>query len=224
MPTHLLLIRHGQSTWNAEGRWQGWSDAPLTALGRTQAAEAAERLRGLGLSTVRASDLDRAGTTAAILGEALALGTVVIDDGLREYNVGAWEGLTRPEIEYGWPDHLDAWRKGRLMATPGGETRVHFLDRVRAAMVRVAAPGPMPDAGFVSDAGPPGDADYGEKVLVVTHGGVIRAAEQLAGTARMAVIDNLSGRWFTVGADGGIYAGEVLKTLQSPIRTSSPSL
>ncbi len=207
MPTRLLLLRHGQSTWNAEGRWQGWSDPPLSELGREQAAEAVDRLHGAGLSTVTSSDLERAFTTAAVVAEALGLGPVMVDGNLREYNVGAWEGLTRPEIEYGWPDHLDAWRKGRLLATPGGETRMAFLARVETGLVR-AATSATPD----------------EPSLVITHGGVIRAAEQVAGGERSAVIDNLAGRWFTVDDDGGLHAGQVVTAVESAARTTSPSL
>ena len=207
MPTRLLLLRHGQSTWNAEGRWQGWSNPPLSDLGRAQAGEAVDRLHGFGLSTVTSSDLERAFTTAAIVGEALGLGPVMVDGNLREYNVGAWEGLTRPEIEFGWPHHLDAWRKGRLLATPGGETRIAFLARVEAGLVRAAT-----------------SATPGEPSLVVTHGGVIRAAEQVAGGERSTVIDNLAGRWFTVDDDGGLHAGPVVTGVDSAARTTSPSL
>jgi len=201
--TRVLLLRHGQSTWNAEGRWQGWSDPPLSELGLVQAADAAEHLAGFGLTSVTASDLHRARTTATIVASALDLAPVAVDGDLREYNVGEWEGLTRPEIERRWPDHLDAWRSGRLAATPGGETRVAFLVRVEAGVARVAA----------SDDDSP---------LLVTHGGVIRALEQLAGGERSAVIDNLAGRWFTV-ADGGLRAGEVVAGLDPDLRTPSPS-
>ncbi len=206
MATRVLLLRHGQSTWNAEGRWQGWSDPPLSELGRAQAADAAGHLAGLGLDCVTASDLDRARTTAAIVADALGLGRVGVDGDLREFNVGAWEGLTRPEIERRWPDDLEAWRNGRLAATPGGETRLAFLARVEAGLARVVA-----------------SARGGGSPLVVTHGGVIRALEQLAGGERSAVIDNLAGRWFTVDPDAGLHAGPVVSGLDPELRTASPS-
>jgi probable phosphoglycerate mutase len=205
--SRLLLLRHGQSTWNAEGRWQGWSDPPLTDLGRSQAAEAAERLEGLGLSGVVASDLDRARATAGILACALGLEPVVIDEDLREYNVGDWEGLTRPEIETGWPDQLVAWREGRLLATPGGETRSAFLARVGRGLARAARSRALGDAA-----------------VVVTHGGAIRAAEQVAGGERSTVIDNLAGRWFTVDDDGRLQPGPVALLLDAGHRTSPQSL
>jgi len=205
--TRVLLLRHGQSTWNAQGRWQGWSDPPLSELGRAQAAEAAGHLGAFGLTSVTASDLDRARTTASIVADTLGLDPVAIDADLREYNVGDWEGLTRPEIELRWPDHLDAWRKGRLAATPGGETRVDFLARVTAGLARMAA----------SDLA-------GQCALVVTHGGVIRAVEQLAGGERSAVIDNLAGRWFTLDNGDELRADEVVRGLDPELRTASPSL
>ncbi|MGI8777598.1 MAG: histidine phosphatase family protein [Acidimicrobiales bacterium] len=207
MATRVLLLRHGQSTWNAQGRWQGWSDPPLSELGRAQAAEAAGHLARFGLTSLTASDLDRARTTASIVADPLGLAPVAIDADLREYHVGDWEGLTRPEIELRWPDHLDAWRNGRLAATPGGETRVAFLVRVTAGLARIGA----------SD-------DAGQCALVITHGGVIRAVEQLAGGERSAVIDNLAGRWFTLDGGDELRAGEVVKGLDPELRTASPSL
>lgn len=206
MATRVLLLRHGQSTWNAQGRWQGWSDPPLSDLGRTQAADAARHLEDFGLTGVASSDLDRARTTADIVATALGLGPVSVDTDLREYNVGEWEGLTRPEIELRWPDQIDAWRKGRLAATPRGETRVTFLARVEAGLAQVAT-----------------RANAGETPLVITHGGVIRALEQLAGGERSAIIDNLAGRWFTVDPGTGLHAGRVVSGLDPDLRTSSPS-
>jgi len=206
MPTTLLLLRHGQSTWNAEGRWQGWSDPPLSALGESQAEEAAGRLADLGATAVVTSDLVRARTTGRILADALGLGPPREEPDLREYDVGDWEGLTRPEIETGWPDQLAAWREGRLLATPGGETRSAFLERVMAALRRMAAA-----------------ADLGEVAVVVTHGGVIRAAEQVTGADRSAVIGNLAGRWFLAGSEGDLRPGDTTNLLDPDHRTAPPS-
>ncbi len=101
MPSAILLLRHGQSTWNAEGRWQGQSDPPLSALGREQAEEAAGKLAGMDVSTVVTSDLDRARTTGRILADALALAPPTEDPDLREYDVGDWEGPTPPRSPAG---------------------------------------------------------------------------------------------------------------------------
>ncbi|MBA2326593.1 MAG: histidine phosphatase family protein, partial [Actinobacteria bacterium] len=73
MATRLFLVRHGESTWNADGRWQGQADPPLSALGEEQACDAAARLAAGGFSRVVASDLQRARRTAEILAEALGL-------------------------------------------------------------------------------------------------------------------------------------------------------
>ncbi len=208
----LLLVRHGQSTWNAEGRWQGWSDPPLSRLGEAQAAEAAATLvDGTlvdgALTAVQSSDLVRARSTAEVIAARLGLGPVATDPDLREYHVGDWEGLTRPAIQAGWPEQLAEWRAGTIIATPGGETRVHFEWRVGAALGRLAS--------TVTDADGP--------VVVATHGGVIRAAERLSGADRSETIDNLAGRWFEVGADGELRAGERVNLLGRERRTASPS-
>ena len=206
MPTTILLLRHGQSTWNAEGRWQGQSDPPLSDLGREQAKEAAEKLTELGVTAVVTSDLDRARTTGRILADALGLDPPAEHRDLREYDVGDWEGLTRPEIEVGWPDQLAAWKEGRLLATPGGETRSAFLQRTMAGLRRVAA----------AD-------ELGDVAVVVTHGGVIRAAEQVTGAERQAVIGNLAGRWFLASRDGDLEPGEPTNLLDPDHRTAPPS-
>jgi probable phosphoglycerate mutase len=108
IPTRVLLVRHGQSTWNADGRWQGQADPPLSALGEQQAREAAARLRDV--DALWASDLDRARRTATILGDALGLG-VRVDARLRERHAGPWQGLTREQIEAEWPGHLTTNRR-----------------------------------------------------------------------------------------------------------------
>ena len=203
-----LLLRHGQSTWNAEGRWQGWSDPPLSDLGRAQAREAGRRLARAGLTAVVASDLTRARDTAEILLAALDAGhRLHIEPDLREYDVGDWEGLLREEIERRWSEELAEWGQGRLRQTPGGETRAHFNDRVRAALARVA-----------------GEEALGDAPVVVTHGGVIRAAEQLSGAERSASVGNLAGRWFLVDARGSVVAGDLVNLLDPSQETVPPSL
>ena len=100
--TTLLLVRHGETDWNAEGRLQGHTDRPLNDHGRRQAAVLAERLAGEPIAAVYSSDLASARETAAILAERLGL-PVVDDPDLRERNWGNWEGLTgteRDRIEY----------------------------------------------------------------------------------------------------------------------------
>ena len=91
--TTLLLVRHGETDWNAEGRLQGHTDTPLNDYGRRQAAALGEDLAGDGIDAVYSSDLARARETAEIVAGRLGL-PVVLEPGLREKNWGSWEGLT----------------------------------------------------------------------------------------------------------------------------------
>jgi len=100
--TVLLLVRHGETDWNAEGRLQGHTDTPLNDYGRRQAAALAEQLAGDGIAAIYASDLSRARETAEIVGGRIGLPVSVVPD-LREKNWGSWEGLTpteRDAVEY----------------------------------------------------------------------------------------------------------------------------
>jgi broad specificity phosphatase PhoE len=166
--TSLLVVRHGQSEWNALGRWQGQEDPPLSDRGRLQAQVAAGRIGSVDL--IVASDLQRAAETAAIIAEALGVGPVLIDDDLRERHAGEWQGLTRDEIEQAWPGWLDEQRR-----PPGFEDGEVFLTRVHRAMGRLAA-------------------DHaGAEILVVSHGGVIYILEEHHGLP-FARVPNLGGR------------------------------
>lgn len=216
-PTRLALVRHGQSTWNVQGRWQGQADPPLSSLGEEQAAEAAERLVGMGITGVVTSDLIRARRTGEIIADALGLGSLTVHAGLGEYDVGDWSGLTKPQIEDRWPGQQAEWFGGRLATTPGGEGRENFARRVMDALVGVAI-----------------EAGLGGVLLVVTHGGVIRALERATG-APPVPIANLSGRWFELagpfrrpgdGAGNGtlrLRAREPLTLVGTEHRTASPS-
>lgn len=184
----LLIVRHGQSEWNAAGRWQGWADPPLTPAGEDQARAAVEPLRGLGLEAVMASDLQRARRTAEIVAEGLRIGPVEIDEGLRERNVGEFTGLTREEIDERWPGMLAEWRTGKVQQAPGGEG-VEFIERVLAALGRVA------------------DRHPGRRVLVVAHGGLIRTVHRHLG-GEPGPPYHLGGLWVHL-QDEGWAAGEV---------------
>ena len=94
--TTLLLVRHGETDWNAEGRLQGLTDRPLSDFGRRQAQQLAEELSGEELEAIYSSDLTRARETAEVVGERLGL-PVVLDPDLREKDWGTWEGLTAVE-------------------------------------------------------------------------------------------------------------------------------
>jgi broad specificity phosphatase PhoE len=164
----ILLVRHGQSVWNADGRWQGQADPPLSELGAEQAVLAA---RSLGtVDAVYASDLARAHHTAELV--ATHLGTdVAVEPRLRERRAGEWEGRTRAEIDHEWPGYLESGRR-----PPGYEPDDSVLARVLAALETIAS------------------AHDGD-VLVITHGGVVRVVERHLGGEADGLIPNLGGLW-----------------------------
>jgi probable phosphoglycerate mutase len=153
--TQLLLIRHGQSTWNAEGRIQGWADPPLDDTGREQAWRLARRLADekLGIVAVYSSPLLRARQTAEEIAQTLGL-PVQTDDRLKENGVGAFTGLTGQEVEQRFPEWL-----ARLKATaewvppPGGESRDAFVNRSVAAMTDIVTHHPEQTVAVVSHGG-----------------------------------------------------------------------
>ena len=107
--TRILVVRHGQSEWNADGRWQGQENPPLTELGRHQARHAARAVGAV--DAIYASPLDRAATTAHLVAEETGIGPVVLLPGLMERHAGVWQGLTRRQIEEAFPGYLDAGRR-----------------------------------------------------------------------------------------------------------------
>lgn len=185
-PTRLLVVRHGQSEWNAAGRWQGHADIALDRTGELQAAEAAEVL-GI-FDAVWASDLARAHRTAQIIAMMTGVGPVRTDPRLRETDVGPWEGLTRHEVEREWPGFLAERRRPE-----GFEAYEDAAARLIEALLEIAADHP------------------GGEVLVVSHGGVIRAARRALG-ADAPHLPNLSGSWFETRA-GRLVAGESVRLL-----------
>jgi broad specificity phosphatase PhoE len=141
VPMKLLLIRHGQSIANAEGRWQGQMNSPLSELGRAQAQALARRLgdEGWDLAALYASDLSRAAETAEILASELAM-PVHLDPRLREYDVGVLHGLVWDEIQAQYPEiwhglqHSDEW-----LPIPGEEGGEAFRQRLAAALAEIQA-------------------------------------------------------------------------------------
>jgi glucosyl-3-phosphoglycerate phosphatase len=127
----MVLWRHGQTTYNAEHRFQGQLDVPLNAFGRVQAQRAARHLARLAPAQIWSSDLVRASATAAYLARLTGL-VVQHDKDLRERHGGEWEGLTTDEIKAKYPDDLAAWQP------PGGETVGVVAERSAAALERIA--------------------------------------------------------------------------------------
>lgn len=131
--TTLLLVRHGRTSANAAGHFQGHGGAPLDDVGAAQAAKLGARLARRGADALVASDLERAQQTAAILGEHLGL-AVELDERLREVDVGAWSGIDAAEAERRFPDEYAAWRAGVDVPRGGGETYEAAGRRVLAAL------------------------------------------------------------------------------------------
>lgn len=162
----IVLIRHGQSEWNAAGRFQGHGGTGLSALGRTQAhstaaflAERAEEVIGI----VR-SDLPRVAQTSRYTERMLDV-PVSVDRRWRELDVGVWTGRTRDEVARDHPEALAAWMRGDEVVPEGGEAVASLRARVAAGLDDIR--------GLLTRAG-------GGTVLVFTHGGTVRAAAALA--------------------------------------------
>ncbi len=179
----LLLVRHGQSEWNADGRWQGQADPPLSELGRRQAQAAAAAVGAV--DAVVASPLERAFLTAAAISEAVGVGPVLVEPDLMERHAGEWQGLTRAQIEEQYPGYLDD-RGDDRRRPPGWEDDDVLLDRVLGALDRLLA-----------------QLAGADDVVIVTHGGVIYAIERHLG-AGFERIPNLGARW--VSAEAGRLA------------------
>ena len=129
----MFLVLHGQTEWNRDGRLQGRGDSALTADGVRQVARSAAILRVhlAGPARIVASPLGRTRATAQLLADALGVRDVATDDRLKELHMGAWEGLTRLDIEQGWPTRAAMGGKsGWFFHAPDGETYAALAARV----------------------------------------------------------------------------------------------
>ncbi|NDJ86831.1 MAG: histidine phosphatase family protein [Chloroflexi bacterium] len=159
MQTRITLIRHGETPWNVEGRWQGIAPIPLNASGIRQAQEAAPALKMAGIGQIVSSDLLRARQTAETIAEVLGV-DIILTKEWREVNLGRWQGLTKAEIE-AWD--TEAFRQFEQSAYvdrvfPEGETHRHHVARTAQALQSTV------------------DHFPASHTLVVTHGGSIRCA------------------------------------------------
>lgn len=136
----ILLARHGETPWNAEGRYQGQEDIALSPVGEAQARALGERLRGVRIDRAVASPLSRAMRTAELaLGEE-RVAMLAFDDGLMEIAHGAWEGLLAAEIHERDGERLRAWRDSpHEVLMPEGESLEHVLQRAWPAFARACA-------------------------------------------------------------------------------------
>jgi broad specificity phosphatase PhoE len=188
----LLLARHGETDWNATGRWQGHTDVPLNENGRAQARALAVTLRDRGVRGVVASDLQRAHETARIVAVELGLEVAYVDAALRERAFGIFEGLTREQCE---TLHAEAWRLWlEEKRTPhGAEDAAALTVRTVAALGRVAE--------RVAGAEAP--------ALVVSHGGAVRAVVAAA-TGTMPPPVRNGGVWCVTWEAGALVGAEPL--------------
>jgi broad specificity phosphatase PhoE len=192
----VLILRHGETAWNVERRWQGWLDAPLTPKGEAQAGARARQLArdGVRPRAVYTSDLGRAARTAEILAGHLDV-PMITEAGFRERHVGEWEGRTSDEIDELWPGLREKWRQGELDAPPGGESDRALLERFDHALVHALA---HVGTGML---------------LIVTHHGAVRAVAARAGADIHTLIPNLAGFWFDVANDGSLRDPVAVDTL-----------
>ena len=156
--TTLILVRHGETEWNLEGRIQGHTDSRLTERGREEGRRVAERLANLEVAAVYASDLGRARETGEIIAAPHGLSVQTTPD-LRERCYGEFEEKTLSQIREDDPTAVERWLFDRQrLAPPGGETQQELSDRTMRALREIVAAHP------------------GETVIVAGHGGPIKSA------------------------------------------------
>jgi broad specificity phosphatase PhoE len=179
--TRVVLVRHGETDWNREGRWQGHADPGLNQVGWRQADAAAARLaREYPGAPLVTSDLRRAAETASRVAAALDV-SPALDARLREVDVGDWSGLTRDQVRERDEDGYLAWEQGRNTGYPGGETFAQLADRATAAMTDLF------------------EQHSGGAVIAVCHGGTIRAM-----VASALSIGDAGRRLLATGANGSL--------------------
>ncbi len=172
----LLLLRHGQSTWNLDGRWQGLADPPLSELGSAQATAAAPALAQYEFAAVYSSDLQRAKSTAEIISRALSITQLTVDPYLRERDVGDWTGMTTAEIHDRWPEVGEKRAAGEIVR-PYGANNEDYEPRSIETVKRLCA------------------LAVESPLLGITHGGFIRTIEREIRGSVSEKIPNLTGRW-----------------------------
>jgi alpha-ribazole phosphatase len=152
----LVIVRHGETDFNVQERWQGHIDIPLNANGLAQAQRVAARLKNDTFEAIFTSDLKRAHATAEAINQHHKL-PLQLDQRLREVYLGHFEGLTSHEIHTRFPEEYAAWSGNHEQPAPGGgESDMDFLQRIQ---------------GFLDSTLPHHPA---ESALLVTHGGTIR--------------------------------------------------
>lgn len=151
----VIIVRHGETDYNVEHRWQGHLDIPLNAMGKTQAEKLAKFLKDERIDAIYASDLARAFGTADAIARIKDL-QVIPEPRLREINVGVLQGLSRAQMDVSYPDEHHQWRTDINFVIPNGESRQQVQDRAYAAWQDLTEQLDM------------------KTVVLVTHGGTMR--------------------------------------------------
>lgn len=188
----LLFVRHGETTWNQDGRYQGQSNPPLSPSGEAAVAALGRRLAALPVTRLIASPLRRATMTADCLANIFGL-PVEVDQRLIELGYGAWEGHTQAEVKAAWPDLLRCWKRNpETMQFPGGES----LAAVQVRLLSLLGTLPRPRAGGM--------------IVLVTHDAIIRTAILAARGMELSAFRTL--RIPTASAHQLIWVGGTLET------------
>jgi len=194
--SHLCLIRHGQTDWNLEGRYQGQSDVPLNEKGLAQAEQLKENLNGHTFAAIYSSDLIRARQTAEPVASLFGL-HVQIEPRLREINQGQWEGVLVEDIK---ARYAEIWSQRTIdpanVRPPGGETVREVATRVYAALNDIARDHPNGN------------------VLIVSHGlsiatAICRVKNIPVGQAYTVIPDNVQPVWVDWQLDGEHASGSI---------------
>lgn len=206
--TRILLVRHGESIWNADGRWQGQANPALSDLGRQQASEAARSLGAI--DAIVTSDLIRAADTASIIARELAVDHLAVEPGLRERDAGPLSGLTRGQIHQQFPGLLVddptgfvPGDDGKPRWPEGFEPDDNLWGRVEISLLALGRL--IPD----------GD------VVAVTHSGVMYSVERRLGAKGRPRLANLDGSWINVESDR-MTAGERISLIESAAEVTEP--
>jgi 2,3-bisphosphoglycerate-dependent phosphoglycerate mutase len=185
--TKLIVVRHGETSWNREKRMQGTTDTPLSEVGQAQARALGRRLAGREFAALYASDLSRARDTASIIADHTGR-QLVMDSRLRERRFGVFEGLTAGEIQERFPEEYARFvSRDPDYEVPGGESARGFAGRCLGCLSEIAG------------------RHRGEEIVVVTHGLVLdslyRAAQGLGhGERRPVPLINASLNFFHFNA------------------------
>ena len=207
MNKRLIIMRHGQTDWNVENRFQGHTDIPLNAIGRAQVARAASILGTQDINYIISSDLQRAYDTATAVAAVKKL-AVVKDSQLRETHCGSWEGRTGPDIEATDGENLARWFAGDDLPAGGdGERRSEVVTRMMRGI----------ETGLSR-------CESGQTLLVVTHGGAARGAiGALLGleisdwvaigglaNASWSIVEERNSRWRLIEHNSGVLPEPIL--------------